>query len=118
MTVGERIKRLRRAKGMSQVEFAEAIDVSKQTLYKYERDIILTIPYDKIERIAALCGTTPQRVLGWEDPREMTAPGSDRSRRLRDYLLNVYDKLDEVDRGRLIGTAETLLKEYEGQDER
>ena len=32
---------------MSQVEFADKINVSKQTLYKYEDDIITNIPSDK-----------------------------------------------------------------------
>ena len=36
MTVGERIKKIRNKLGMSQVDFADKINVSKQTLYKYE----------------------------------------------------------------------------------
>ena len=36
MTVGERLKEIREKNGMSQVEFADKINVSKQTLYKYE----------------------------------------------------------------------------------
>ena len=47
MTVGERIKKVREKTGMSQVEFADKINVSKQTLYKYEDDIITNIPSDK-----------------------------------------------------------------------
>lgn len=52
MTVGERIKELRTQLGLSQVEFAEKINVSKQTLYKYENNIITNIPSDKIEAAA------------------------------------------------------------------
>lgn len=47
MTVGERIKKVREKTGMSQVEFADKINVSNQTLYKYEDDIITNIPSDK-----------------------------------------------------------------------
>ena len=39
MTVGERIKEIRNKLGMSQVDFADKINVSKQTLYKYENKI-------------------------------------------------------------------------------
>ena len=39
MTVGERIKQVRNKLGMSQVDFADKINVSKQTLYKYENNI-------------------------------------------------------------------------------
>ena len=48
MTVGERLKSLREQLGMSQVDFAAKINVSKQTLYKYENNIITNIPSDKI----------------------------------------------------------------------
>ena len=37
MTVGDRIKELRLKLGLSQVDFADKINVSKQTLYKYEK---------------------------------------------------------------------------------
>ena len=48
MTVGERIKELRTSLGLSQVDIADKINVSKQTLYKYENNIITNIPSDKI----------------------------------------------------------------------
>lgn len=66
MTVGERIKTLRNQLGMSQVEFADKINVSKQTLYKYENNIITNIPSDKIEAAAAIGNVTPAFLMGWE----------------------------------------------------
>ena len=47
MTVGERIKEVRNQLGMSQVDFADKKNVSKQTLYKYEINIITNIPLIK-----------------------------------------------------------------------
>lgn len=67
MTVGERIKKVREKTGMSQVEFADKINVSKQTLYKYENDIITNIPSDKIEAAAELGNVSPAYLMGWED---------------------------------------------------
>lgn len=66
MTIGERIKNLRMEKGLSQIELAEKIKVSKQTLYKYENNIITNIPSDKIESIAKVLDTTPSMIMGWE----------------------------------------------------
>lgn len=66
MTVGERIKEIREKSGMSQVEFADKINVSKQTLYKYENNLITNIPSDKIEASAKLCGVSPAYLMGWE----------------------------------------------------
>lgn len=59
MTVGERIQLSRKRMGMSQVDFAAKINVSKQTLYKYENNLITNIPSDKIEAVANLCHVTP-----------------------------------------------------------
>lgn len=67
MTKGERIKKLRELRGMSQVELAEKINVGKQNLYKYENDIITNIPSDKIELIAEVLNSTPAYIMGWED---------------------------------------------------
>lgn len=67
MTIGKRIKAIRERLGMSQVDFADKINVSKQTLYKYENDIITNIPSDKIENIAALGDISPAYIMGWNE---------------------------------------------------
>ena len=51
---------------MSHTDMADSICVSKQTLYKYENDIITNIPSDKIEEISALTGVSPAYIMGWE----------------------------------------------------
>lgn len=65
-TKGSRIKEAREKIGMSQTNMADRIGVSKQTLYKYENDIITNIPSDKIEEISALTGVSPAYIMGWE----------------------------------------------------
>lgn len=52
---------------MQQTELAERINVKKQTLYKYENDIVTNIPSDKIETIARTFNVTPAYLMGWED---------------------------------------------------
>lgn len=67
-TIGKRIKELRTQKlHMSQVDFADIVHVSKQTLYKYANGIITNIPYSKIEAIAKVCNVSPAYLMGWED---------------------------------------------------
>lgn len=68
MDKGKIIKRLREQKGFSQVELADKIGVSKQTLYKYEKGIVTNIPSDKIEALAKVLGTTPEVLMGWAEP--------------------------------------------------
>ena len=46
---GDRIKNLRINNKMTLEEVGEKIGVSKQTLYKYENNIITNIPSDKLK---------------------------------------------------------------------
>lgn len=66
MTKGQRIRKARTDLGLSQVELASKIKVSKQTLYKYENDIITNIPSDKIFEISKALDTTPAYLMGWD----------------------------------------------------
>ncbi|MGN0466214.1 MAG: helix-turn-helix domain-containing protein [Lachnospiraceae bacterium] len=67
MTVGDRIRRKRELIGISQTAFAEMVNISKQTLYKYETNIITNIPSNKIEEIAKALNVSPAYLMGWED---------------------------------------------------
>lgn len=67
MSKGQRIKELREHLHLGLTELAEKINVSKQTLYKYENDIVTNIPSDKIEELASALNTTPAYLMGWED---------------------------------------------------
>ncbi len=64
---GERLKILREKLKMSQVDVADKVGVSKQTLYKYENGIIGTIPYDKIYNFAKLYNVSPSYLVGWKN---------------------------------------------------
>ena len=66
MTRGERIRQMRESADLGLTELADKIGVSKQTLYKYENDIITNIPSDKIEAIAEVCNVSPAIIMGWE----------------------------------------------------
>ena len=66
-TRGERLKRLREEMGLHQNEAADKIGVLKQTLYKYENDLVDNIPQDKIEALAMLYGVEPTHIVGWDE---------------------------------------------------
>lgn len=65
MTIGDRIKNSREAKGLSSSELAKKLKISKQLMYKYENNIITNIPSDKVEKIAALLDISPAYLMGW-----------------------------------------------------
>lgn len=67
MTKGQRIKIKREQMGINQTDLAQKIGVSKQTLYKYENDIITNIPSDAIEKMSVVLECTPAYLMGWEE---------------------------------------------------
>lgn len=69
MTVGERIRNKREEIGVSQTELAKKVGISKQTLYKYETNIITNIPSNTIENIANILNLSPAILMGWENEK-------------------------------------------------
>ncbi len=66
MSVGKRIKDIREAKKITQTDLAKAVHISKQTLWKYENDVIGNIPSDVIEAIAKYLCVSPGILMGWD----------------------------------------------------
>lgn len=76
MNKGKRIRQKREELGISLTDFANKVGVSKQTLYKYEHNIVTNIPSDKLEEIAKALDVTPGYLMGW-DSESITASGHD-----------------------------------------
>lgn len=72
-SVGARLKALRLDRGLTQDEVGQRVLVSKQTLYKYENDIVTNIPVDKIEMLAEVYNVTPAYIMGWEQPEDTSS---------------------------------------------
>ena len=75
-SVEDRIKQAREKSGITQVDLAVKIGVSKQTLYKYENGVITNIPSDKIEQIAELTGVSPAYLMGWVEDTPSDLPSN------------------------------------------
>lgn len=69
MTKGERIRKKREEIGLSQTDLAYLIGVSKQTMYKYEMDIVTNIPYRKIENLARALNVSEAYIFGWDEKK-------------------------------------------------
>ena len=71
--LSEKIKFLRKSKGMSLEQLADMVGTSRQTVHRYENGTITNIPHDKIEALAKALDTTPARLMGWEEEREISS---------------------------------------------
>lgn len=66
MSVGERIRLKRKQKSMTLEELSRFVGVSRQTLSRYENNII-AVPSDRMELVATALDTTPAYLMGWDD---------------------------------------------------
>lgn len=90
MTIGDRIKKRRIELGISQVKLSDMVDISKQTLYKYENNVITNIPSDKVELIAKCLSVSPAYLMGWLDIAEENKPTKEDLAR---FKANTYEAL-------------------------
>lgn len=67
--VGQRIKMLRKRKGMNQSELAAALDKSLRTIQKYETGEI-EVSIAIVNQLAELLDSTPTYILGYESNHE------------------------------------------------
>ena len=67
MTVGKRIAIARESKDMTLDEVAKLCKTTKQTIYKYENEIVTNIPYDKIVLLSKALNVSPSYLFGWDE---------------------------------------------------
>lgn len=65
--MAERIKNLRKEKGMTLEEVATKVGVGKSTVRKWETGMIANMRRDKIASLANALGTTPEYLMGWNE---------------------------------------------------
>lgn len=74
MSVGKRIAARRKEMGMSQPELGALCGTTKQTIFKYENEIVTNIPLDRLEKIALALDVSPAYLMGWESGENL--PGN------------------------------------------
>lgn len=67
MTIGQKIKELRKQLDMSVDDLASKLGKNRATIYRYERGDIENLPLDVLEPLANALETTPGYLMGWED---------------------------------------------------
>lgn len=66
-TVNDRIKEMRKRKGLTLLEVAEYLGVQEATVQRYESGNIKNLKHETICKLAELFGCDPQYLLGWSE---------------------------------------------------
>jgi transcriptional regulator with XRE-family HTH domain len=105
-TLGGRIARLRREKGMTQIELAERLRVSQPVISDYENDVI-RLPADTVVQIAEVLGASTDELLGLKAPAAHAAGGIKNRRLYR--RMQETEKLPRRDQEALLRTIEAFI---------
>lgn len=67
MTIGEKIKRLRKECGMTQEELGNLVGVQKAAINKYETGVVVNLKKEMISKLAAALDVNPVWLMDEED---------------------------------------------------
>jgi len=73
MKVYEIIKQRRKELGLTADQVAEALGVSRATIYRYESADIEKLPITSLEPLSKILHCSPGYLMGWEDNKEDAA---------------------------------------------
>jgi transcriptional regulator with XRE-family HTH domain len=105
-SIGQRIARLRREKGLTQVELARALEVSQPVVSDYENDVI-KLSGETIVALAQILGASADELLGLEKPSR-AAGATIKNRRIYRQLQSI-DRLPKRDQEALARTIDAFL---------
>lgn len=67
MSIGQRIKYMRKEQGLSIDDLAEKLGKNRTTVYRYENGDIENLPLGILDSLASALNTTPAYLMGWEN---------------------------------------------------
>lgn len=100
MSIGSKIKQRRQEMSISVDELAQKLNVSRTTIYRYEKGEISKMPTETLEKIARTLNTTPAYFMGWNDNPE-----------IKSNILSIYNQLEQPRQEKVVDFAQEQLDE-------
>ena len=93
MTIGQRIRVARERREMTLDEVARLCNTTKQTIFKYENEIVTNIPYDKIVLLSNALEVSPSYLFGWDEKKD--SPSKTSLTKGEEMMLELFRKIPE-----------------------
>lgn len=107
MTIYERIKNRRKELNLSADDVANALGISRATVYRYESSYIEKLPTSVLEPLANVLKCSPAYLMGWSDDINFTSNIKDCDFVFSDFekeLIINYRKADDLTQAMVIRT--------------
>lgn len=113
MTLGERIKKAREAKGLTLKDVAFKVGVKEPTIQRYESGEIKNPPHQKLLKLAKALGVDINYLMDWNDDGQNYFEPSNNLHTNEDLedIIRIYKLLEKPQRYQLMAKAYELEKE-------
>lgn len=108
MTIGQRIRTAREHKNMTLEEVAKQCNTTKQTIFKYENEIVTNIPYDKIVLLSNALEVSPSYLFGWDEKED--SPSKTSLTKGEEIMLELFRKIPEDKQAAALEMLRVALK--------
>lgn len=108
MSIGQRIKMAREKSGMTMEEVAKRCNTTKQTIFKYESEIVTNIPYDKIVLLSNALSVSPSYLFEWDN--EKSTPDKTDLTEGEKLVLQLFRQIPEDKQAAAIELLRAALK--------
>ena len=108
--MSQRIKELRKEKGLTLEQVADIVGVGKSTVRKWETGMIANMKRDKIANLAKALDTTPAYLMGWDENENLETNSPDKVELTEGekLWLELYHQLSNDTRVVLVNMAEAF----------
>ena len=108
MTIGQRIKEARERRNMTLDEVARRCHTTKQTIFKYENEIVTNSPYDKINLLSNALDVSPSYLFGWDEKNN--SPSEAQLTEGEQLMLELFRKIPEDRQAAALELLKAALK--------
>lgn len=108
MSVGLRIRTAREKKNLTLEELAKRCETTKQTIFKYENEIVTNIPYEKIVLLSKALDVSPSYLFGWDEKKE--SPSEPQLTEGEKLMLDLFRKIPEDKQAAALEMLRAALK--------
>jgi transcriptional regulator with XRE-family HTH domain len=106
MSIGKRIASAREKRNMTLEEVAQLCETTRQTIFKYENEIVTNIPYDKIVLLAKALQVSPSYLFGWDEE----SPSEIRLTEGEKLMLDLFRQIPKDRQPEAIALLQVALK--------
>lgn len=109
MTIYDRIKNRRKELGLTADYVANALGVSRATVYRYESSDIEKVPVTALEPLSKVLLCSPAYLMGWIDDATPAPAAAPQTTPDQEELMRYYDALNDEGQAKVRDYAADLV---------